>query len=133
MFGARWGLATLVALVVKSILMAGAFLFVAIYAHGVHPGEDPAYYEAFAQSYVPYFALIFGFALFLGVGRWLARRLGSAARSTAVGVWIVHSLIDLPILLADGSLTAHEAVVTGTGRTLFAAAIWIGARRAVRS
>ena len=98
----RWAAAlggTLLALVV---LVAAAFAWVAIYSYLVHPGESPAFYQRYAVRASPWVSLVMGFPVFYLVCRWIGSRSPSRAWPTAMGIFAIYLLIDLPLTLFGG-------------------------------
>ena len=98
----RWGAAlggTLLALVV---LVAAAFAWVAIYSYLLHPGESPAFYQQYAIRASPWVSLVMGFPVFYLVCRWIGSRSPSRAWPTAMGIFAIYLLLDLPLNLFGG-------------------------------
>ena len=49
-----WGLALLAFVVCDAVMIALAFAWVAFYSYLIHPGENAAFYEAYAQVASPW-------------------------------------------------------------------------------
>ena len=82
-----WVIATAVGLEVATV--ASAIAWVAIYSYLIHPGEDPAYYQEYAQVSSPVIAAVLGGPYwFLGC-RWIARKAGSRAVAMSLAAWLV--------------------------------------------
>lgn len=71
----RWKLLLPAATLCKALLIAAAFLWVAIYAHVLRPGQDFESVQSYAQAASPWVAAIVGLPLFFFLGRWLAARI----------------------------------------------------------
>ena len=98
----RWPAAlggTLLSLVV---LIASAFAWVALYSYLVHPGESPAFYQRYAVRASPWVSLVLGFPVFYLVCRWIGSRSPSRAWPTAMGIFAIYLLLDLPLVLLGG-------------------------------
>ena len=98
----RWGVALAGALAAVVVLIAAAFAWVAIYSYLLHPGESPAFYQQYAMSASPWVSLVMGFPVFYLVCRWIGSRSPSRAWPTAMGLFGIYLLIDLPLTLLGG-------------------------------
>lgn len=65
-------------LAAELLLVAAAFLWVAIYSHLIAPGQEVNAYRQYAQIASPWVSLIVGVPLFYILGRWLKSRRASA-------------------------------------------------------
>lgn len=65
-------------LAAEVLLVAAAFLWVAIYSHLIAPGQDVSAYRQYAQVASPWVSVIVGVPLFYMLGRWLKSRRAAA-------------------------------------------------------
>ena len=79
------------AIVLDIVLVAAAFGWVAIYAHGIHPGENVAFYEAYAQVASPWVSILLGPPLFYAVARKMEAH-------TAIAMVSAYTVIDIAIV-----------------------------------
>ncbi|HEV7241104.1 MAG TPA: hypothetical protein VGQ36_17860 [Thermoanaerobaculia bacterium] len=98
----RWGMALCGFLAAEVVLIAAAFAWVAIYSYLLHPGESPAFYQQYALRSSPWVSLVMGFPVFYLVCRWIGSRSPSRAWPTAMGVFGIYLLVDLPLTLLGG-------------------------------
>lgn len=98
----RWGAALGGALAAVVVLVAAAFAWVAIYSLLLHPGESRAFYQQYAMSASPWVSLVMGFPVFYLVCRWIGSRSPSRAWPTAMGLFAIYLLLDLPLTLLGG-------------------------------
>lgn len=123
----RWGLAVVAALIAEIALILISIIVVAVYSYAVHTGESPAFYQTFAMASGPWVSLVAGGPVFFLIARWIRRRAGSAARSTAVAQVGVYLAIEVPFLLLwPGNPAAALPLVIG-GYLLKVAGAWLGA------
>jgi hypothetical protein len=85
-------------------LVALSFAWVAIYSHVLHPGEELAFYQAYARVASPWVSVIAGVPLFWAIGAFARRRFGDAARANALAAFGVYAALSLAITAAAGSL-----------------------------
>lgn len=123
----HWPFAILTVLVVQALMVVAAFAWVAIYAYGIHPGEAAAYYEAYAQVASPISALITGPALYYLAARWLRRRLGESAVSTALVAAGIAVALDIAVTVTSASIPLQWWLCL-VNAPLKAAALWFGVR-----
>ncbi|MBL8316169.1 MAG: hypothetical protein JNK55_20730 [Rubrivivax sp.] len=60
------------------LLVAAAFLWVALYSHLIAPGQEVSAYRQYAQVASPWVSVIVGVPLFYLLGRWLKSRRAAA-------------------------------------------------------
>jgi hypothetical protein len=84
------------------VLVAAAFAWVAIYSYLLHPGESPAFYQQYAVRASPWVSLVLGFPVFYLVCRWIGSRSPSRAWPTAMALFTIYLLVDLPLALLGG-------------------------------
>ena len=65
-------------LAAEVLLVAAAFLWVAIYSHLIAPGQEVSVYRQYAQAASPWVSVIVGVPLFYLLGRWLKSRRAAA-------------------------------------------------------
>lgn len=98
----RWGAAVGGALAAVVVLVAAAFAWVAIYSYLLHPGESEAFYQRYAIRASPWVSLFLGFPVFYLACRWIGSRSPSRAWPTAMGIFAIYLLLDLPVTLLGG-------------------------------
>src|SRR5262245_29027393 len=96
----RWGWAVAGVLAAEATLVAAAFAWVAIYSYLLNPGQQAADYQRYAMSASPYVCLLLGVPVFLAICRWIGRRRPSSAVATAMGLFGLYCLIEVPLMLA---------------------------------
>jgi hypothetical protein len=126
-----WGrvIATAVGLEVATV--ASAIAWVAIYSYLIHPGEDPAYYQDYAQVSSPVVAVVLGGPYWFFGCRWIARKAGSRAVAMSLAAWLVVLLIDLPFMFL-GEPTAFVWVMFTIAHSLTLAGAFLGGRAALK-
>lgn len=98
----RWGMALGGVLVAEVVLVAAAFAWVAIYSYLIHPGESSAFYQRYAMRASPWVSLVMGVPVFFLICRWIGSRSPSRAWPTAMGLFGIYLLVDLPLALLGG-------------------------------
>jgi hypothetical protein len=101
----RWGLALGGASGAFVVQIAAAFAWVAIYSYALHPGESLAFYQQYALIASPWVSIILGFPVFYLVCRWIGSRSPSRAWPTAMGLFGIYLVIDVPILFFGSNPT----------------------------
>ena len=123
----RWGLAVGAALMAEITLIIISIIVVAFYSYVVHTGETPAFYQAFAMASGPWVSLIAGGPVFFLTSRWIRRRAGSAARSTAVAQVGLYLAFEVTVLLLWPGNAAATLPLVISGYALKVAGAWLGA------
>ena len=120
-----------IAVAAMALNIACAFLWVAIYAHVIAPGQGEAAYQAYALRAVPWSAVIAGIPILFGAGWLLARWHGGGWRT---GLWagVFYLVVDMAILLAAGIVASMLWIVAISYVTKLAAAS-LGGRMAGKS
>jgi hypothetical protein len=95
----RWGRALVGVLIAEVVLVAAAFAWVAFYSYAVHRGESPEFYQRYAQHASPWVSLVLGFPVFYFAARWAGARTPATAWPTAMTLFGIFFLIELPLLL----------------------------------
>ncbi len=90
-----WVIGTAIGLEVAMVL--SAFAWVAIYSYLIHPGEEPAYYQNYAQFASPVVSVVLGMPYWFFVCRWAGQKAGTHAVAMSVWAWFFLFLIDLPL------------------------------------
>lgn len=106
--------------------VACAFLWVAIYAYLISPGQDEAAYQAYAMRASPWSSVIAGAPILLGAGWLLARWHGGGWR-TGICAGLAYVAIDVTIIAAAGALAAMPGIVALSAATKLAASALGGA------
>src|SRR5258708_6251063 len=101
----RWGLALGGALVAFVVQIAAAFAWVTIYSYVLHPGESLAFYQQYALTASPWVSIVLGFPFFYLGCRWIGSRSPTSAWPTAMGLFGIYLVIDVPFLLFGGNPT----------------------------
>lgn len=123
--------ALLTALLVMVANVAISFVVVAVYAYGVDPGHDAAYYEAKAQEIAPWSSVVFGVVLFYLAGLIAAlRRPDRNAIFFALTAAFIYMAIDVAVIASVGMLSAMREIVAVSFVTKAIAAL-AGARMGV--
>lgn len=77
-------------LAAEILLVAAAFLWVAIYSHLIAPGQAVSAYQQHAQVASPWVSVVVGVPLFYGLGRWLRLR---RAAAWLFGLYVAFDLV----------------------------------------
>lgn len=119
----RWWLAVPFALGVMIVNVLISVLWVAVYSLFINPGQDEAYYQAYAQTSAPYSSIIAGIPLMFLAGRWIGSKFPkNNSVKAALFVWLVYFLIDLAVIVAAGALLDIALLFIISFVTKFAAA-----------
>jgi hypothetical protein len=119
----RWWLAIPFALGVMIVNVLISVLWVAVYSFLINPGQDQAYYQAYAQMSAPYSSIIAGMPLMFLAGRWIGSKFPKAnGIKAALLVWLIYFLIDLTVIVAAGALAQIAFLFAISFVTKFAAA-----------
>lgn len=122
----KWGLVLGAALGTKLLLIASAFVWVVLYAHVLHTGEDAAFYERYAQDAGPWVAILVGLPAFFLVTRWLAGKDPSHAIGGGLLMWGSCVVLDVPLAMVAGASLTGVLCAVGWGTSLLASLV--GAR-----
>lgn len=115
------------------INVAFSFVVVAVYSHMINPGHDAAFYEAFAQRAAPWSSIFFGMPLMFFFCWRLCRKLDlEMARTSALGLWAIYTIIDFAIIFSVGVDTKLGILVAISTITKLVAA-WFGANAGAKS
>ncbi|HEY0115571.1 MAG TPA: hypothetical protein VGB54_07600 [Allosphingosinicella sp.] len=117
------------AIALHAILIFMAFAWVAIYSHGIDPGHDQAFYEAYAMRSSPVVSTVAGGPVFFLVARWLTRRRGNG-RAAWIGT-AIYMASEIILLVAVGAIASWLALVALAGGLLKIAGTALGVRRAL--
>ena len=127
----RWGWVALTVVGLEIALVLSAFAWVAIYSYLIHPGEQAAYYQDYAQSASPIVSILMGIPCwFLGC-RWLGQKAGTRAVATCLWVWFILFMIDV-LLSVLGEPTAHYWAMMAISNSTKLLAAYLGGRAALR-
>jgi hypothetical protein len=94
-----WGWIITLGVGSKVLLTLAAFIWVAFYSTIINPGHDAAYYERYAQTASPYVSIVGGIPLFFALAWWLGRRNEHRAITSAILLWVINVVLDLPLLI----------------------------------
>lgn len=109
-------------LVAEVVLVAAAFLWVALYSHLIAPGQDVSAYRQYAQQASPWVSVIVGMPLFCLLGRWLGSRRSAAA---LFGAFVA---LDVALVLAVPSQGPLPLAMMAASHVTKLAALLAGAR-----
>jgi hypothetical protein len=124
-----WVVGTAVGLEVALIVLAVAW--VAIYSYLIHPGEEPAYYQNYAQKSSPVVAVVLGMPLWYFACRWVGRKAGTRAVAMCVWAWFILFLIELPLYLLS-ELQAYDWMMVAISHSTKLIAAYLGGRAALK-
>jgi hypothetical protein len=123
----RWRYAIGGAVAAEAFMIIAAIAWVAIYSYFIHPGETQAFYQGYAQAASPWVAVIIGIPIFYLVCRWIANRTNEQAMPTAMALFGIYLLFDIPVLLlTDNQYLPFWLAVFGYVSKL--AACYVGSR-----
>lgn len=88
-------------LAAEVVLIAAAFLWVAVYSHLIAPGQELSVYRQHAQLSGPWVSVVVGVPVFYLLGRWLRSR---RAAASLFGLYLALDLALLAAIPAPGSL-----------------------------
>jgi hypothetical protein len=91
---------------IQIILFGLAYGWVAIYAYGINPGHDEAFYEAYALMSSPIIGILASFPACYAAAAWLRRRVGEPdvlASVLACGVLVIAIDVGSTLALAEAS------------------------------
>lgn len=92
-----WGWVVGTAVGLEVAMVISAFAWVAIYSYLIHPGEEPAFYENYAQFASPVVSVVLGIPYWFFACRWVGRKAGTRAVAMCVWAWFILFLIDFPL------------------------------------
>lgn len=126
-----WGWVVGVAVGLEVAMVISAFAWVAIYSYLIHPGEERAFYENYAQLASPVVSIVLGIPFWFFACRWVGRKAGNRAVAMCLWTWFVLFLIELPlILLAD--LQAYDWSMVAASHSTKALGAYLGGRAALK-
>jgi lipopolysaccharide export LptBFGC system permease protein LptF len=127
-----WWRAIAGALGAEVTLVTGAFAWVALYSHLIHPGKPVEFYRRYALGASPWVAVLVGVPLFYLAGRWIRARVPATAVATAMGMLGFYLLLEAPfLLLGDNPLMPYwlpTAGYAGKGVAIYLGAMGSGRR-----
>lgn len=124
-----WVVGTAVGLEVAMIISAVAW--VAIYSHLIHPGEELAYYESYAQSASPVVSVVLGIPYWFFACRWVGRKAGTRAVAMCVWAWFILLIIDVLLIFMAKPADFNWSMVAISHSTKLLAA-YLGGRAALK-
>ena len=121
------------ALLFMVINVGVSILVVAFYAYLINPGHPPEFYEEFATVYAPYSSIFAGMPLLFLICWWFTwGQTWAFARQSALGIWLIYTVIDLSVVFASG-MTQRLAVLVAISTVTKFLAAWFGARMGAKS
>ena len=126
-----WGWVVGTAVGLEVALVISAFAWVAIYSWLIHPGEEPAYYENYAQSASAVVSIVLGIPYWFFACRWVGQKAGTRAVAMCVWAWFITFLIDLPLIFVAEQKASYLLIVVISHSTKVFAA-YLGGRAALK-
>jgi hypothetical protein len=120
---------TVVGLEVALVLSAVAW--VAIYSYLVHPGEQLAYYQDYAQFASPIVSIVLGIPFWFFGCRWVGRKAGTRAVAMCLWAWFIFFLIDI-VLGFLGEPKAYGWAMMAISAATKMLAAYLGGKAALR-
>ncbi|HEU4767159.1 MAG TPA: hypothetical protein VFS77_07280 [Pyrinomonadaceae bacterium] len=97
------------AILVLAINVAVSILYVTFYSYTINRGQDPQFYQEYAQTASPYSSIIAGVPLmFLICWRVAGWWEPDFAVKAALLIWLVYAVIDVLVLAAVGMSTGLQ-------------------------
>jgi len=127
-----WGWVAATAVALEVVLVASAFAWVAVYSYLIHPGEELAYYQSYAESASPVVAVVMGIPYWYLACRWVGRKAGSRALAMSLWIWFILFAIDLPLTIIGGAKGYILLMVAISHSTKLLAA-YLGGRAALEN
>ena len=121
-----WGWVVGIAFGLEVATVISAFVWVAIYSYLIHPGEDPGYYQDYAQLSSPIVSVVMGMPYWFFACRWVCRKAGKRAVAMSLFAWLVLFLIELPLLVLAGATLSNWIVFAISHLTKMLAAYFGG-------
>jgi len=128
----RWGAALGGMLVAEVAQIAAAFVWVALYSYLVHPGETPAFYQSYARVSGPWVSLLAGTPIFYLTCRWIGSRVPARAWPTAMALFGLFVVLDLPLVFAAGTPSPRTFGFVAASYLLKLLACHLGGRSAAQ-
>ena len=125
-----WGWVVLTSVGLQVALVLSAFAWVAIYSYLIHPGEQAAYYENYAQFASPIVSVVLGIPYWFFACRWLGRKAGTRAVAACLWAWFILFIIDMPLNFL-GDPTAYNWAMVAISFLTKALASYLGGRAAL--
>jgi hypothetical protein len=126
-----WGWVVGTAIGLEVALVISAFVWVAIYSYLIHPGEDPGFYQRYAQFASPVVSIVLGMPYWYLVCRWVGRKAGNRAVAMCLWAWVILFVIDLPLNFLAEHQTFNWVMVAISHPTKLIAA-YLGGRAALK-
>lgn len=126
-----WGWVVGTVVVLEVAMIISAFAWVAIYSYLIHPGEEPAYYENYAQSASPVVSVVAGIPCWFFACRWVGRKAGTRAVAMCVWAWFVLFIIEVPLIFMATPPDFNWSMVAISHTTKLLAA-YFGGRAALK-
>lgn len=119
-------------LLVMALAMGAAFVWVFLYSMFINPGQDEAFYQAYAQQSSPVVAVVAGAVIML-LAAWVGARGRTFAQAMRVGLLMAatYIVVDVAILLAVGVGAEIVPIAAASYLTKIAGAFtgaWLGTR-----
>jgi len=127
----RWGWVAITAVVLEVTLVLSAFAWVAIYSYLIHPGEQAAYYENYAQFSSPIVSVVLGIPYWFFACRWVGRKGGTRAVAMGLWVWFILFIIDMALCFV-GEPTAYIWGMVAISESTKLLAAYFGGRAALK-
>ena len=128
----RWRCVAVTALVLEVAIVLSAFAWVALYSYLIHPGEQAAYYENYAQVASPIVSIVLGIPYWFFACRWVGLKGGTRAAAMGLWVWFILVIIDMA-LYCLGEPTAYDWGMMAISQSTKLVAAYLGGRAALRA
>ncbi|MBL8096402.1 MAG: hypothetical protein JNL73_19645 [Anaerolineales bacterium] len=109
------------AIVAEVLLIASAFVWVAIYSYLINPNQPLAVYEQHALDSGPWVSILVGIPLFYAVARWIARN-----RPTALSLCVIVLVFDASVLLLTAGTAFLPLWIVALSYSSKLIAVWFG-------
>ena len=127
-----WGWVVATAIGIEVALIISAFAWVAIYSLLIHPGEDNAYYQNYAQSASAIVSIVVGIPYWFFACRWVGRKAGTRAVAMCLWAWLILFFIDLPLNFFSEDL-AYSFTIFAIAHFSRLPAVYFGGRAALKA
>lgn len=126
-----WGWVVGTVVVLEVAMVISAFAWVAIYSYLIHPGEEPAYYENYAQIASPFVSVVLGIPYWFFACRWVGRKAGTRAVAMSLWAWFILLIIEVPLIFVATPPDFNWSMVVISHSTKLLAA-YFGGRAALK-
>lgn len=126
-----WGWIVLTVVGLEVALVLSAVAWVAIYSYLVHPGEQLAYYQDYAQFASPIVSIVLGIPFWFFGCRWVGRKAGTRGVAMCLWAWFIFFLIDM-VLIFLGEPKAYGWAMMAISAATKMLAAYLGGKAALK-